>query len=247
MPNIRLVLEYDGTDFHGWQKQPGLRTVQGTVESAVLSISREKIQLVGSGRTDAGVHARAQVANFSTRARHSPATWRAALNAHLPPDVAVIEADRVPEAFHARRSAVARVYEYRILQRETPSPLQRRFAWLLKGSLDLRPMRRTAVLLRGRHDFTSFAAAGAETEDRTIDLRRAEILREGSGLLFTFEADRFLWHLVRNLVGFLVATGQGKISPRRALAVLAARDRRQAGPIAPAQGLCLANVRYPEL
>jgi len=245
MPNIRLVLEYDGTDFHGWQRQPHLRTVQGIVEEALGQVSGEKFNLIGSGRTDTGVHAEGQVANFLTVARHSGATWRAAVNAHLPEDIVVVHADRVAEDFHARFDATGRTYRYSVLERETRSALYRRSAWVLQGRLDLQAMRRAAAFLRKHQDFTSFAAAGAPTENRIVDLRRIEIRRDRELLTFTFEADRFLWHMVRNLVGFLAEVGRGKVPPRETAQVLEARDRRRAGPIAPAQGLCLVAVSYP--
>jgi tRNA pseudouridine38-40 synthase len=244
MQNIRLVIEYDGTDFHGWQRQPGLRTVQGEIEGAIFRVSRERVGLIGSGRTDAGVHARGQVANFVTNARHSPVTWRAALNANLPADLAVVLADRADRDFHARRSAKGRVYEYRILRRPARSPIEGRFAWHLAVPLDVAAMRRAARLLRGKHDFSSFCAAGDEQEDRWVDLREIRLLKEGESLLLRFEASRFLWHMVRNIVGFLVEVGRGRIAPSEVGPILEARDRRRAGPTAPPQGLCLMEVRY---
>jgi tRNA pseudouridine38-40 synthase len=248
MPNVRLVLEYDGTDFYGWQKQSGLRTVQGTVEEAISKISREKPKLIGSGRTDAGVHARGQVANFLTDASLTPREWLKALNAHLPPDVAVLRADRAPEEFHARYSAVGRIYEYRVLQRKVRSPLELRFAWHVPSPLDLAAMRKASGLLRGGNDFTSFTAAGAETQNRRVALRRLSIGRSGESLLFTLEASHFLWHMVRNIIGLLVEVGLGRIHPGKTSQFLRARDRR-AVPVAPApaQGLCLLKVQYPRL
>jgi tRNA pseudouridine38-40 synthase len=244
MPNIRLVIEFDGTDFHGWQRQPGLRTVQGEVEGAIFRVSGERVGLIGSGRTDAGVHARGQVANFMTNARHAPDVWQAALNAHLPPDVAVVRADRAERDFHARRCAKGRVYQYRILRRPARSPLEERFAWHLAAPLDVATMRRAARRLRGKHDFSSFCAAGDQQEDRRVELREIRLRTEGERLLLTFEASRFLWHMVRNIVGFLVEVGRGKIPVREVEPILDARDRRRAGPTAPPQGLCLIEVKY---
>ncbi|HET6369889.1 MAG TPA: tRNA pseudouridine(38-40) synthase TruA [Nitrospiria bacterium] len=248
MPNVRLILEYDGTDFHGWQKQPGLRTVQGIVEGAISRISGEKPKLIGSGRTDAGVHARGQVANFLTEASLACGEWRKALNANLPPDVVVLRADRAPKEFHARHSAVGRVYEYRVLRREVRSPLDLRFAWHVPRPLDISAIRKASVLLRGVHDFTSFSASGSENQNPRVNLRRLGIGRSGELLLFTLEASHFLWHMVRNIVGLLVEVGLGRIHPGKTSQFLGARDRR-AVPAAPAppQGLCLIKVQYPRL
>jgi tRNA pseudouridine38-40 synthase len=244
--NVRLVIQYDGTDFHGWQKQPGLRTIQGTIEDAIFRISREKPKLIGSGRTDSGVHARGQVANFQTAASLPPAAWLKALNANLPPDVAVVRVDPAPDDFHARHCAIGRTYEYRLIRRTIRSPLDHRFSWHVPRPLDLSAMRKASGLLRGRHDFTSFSTAGSETQNRMVDLRRLSIGRSEEFLFFTLEASHFLWHMVRNIVGLLVEIGLGRIHPGKTRQFLGARDRRSV-PVAPAppQGLCLIKVRYP--
>jgi tRNA pseudouridine38-40 synthase len=248
MPNVRLILEYDGTDFHGWQKQPGLRTVQGIVEGAISRISGEKPKLIGSGRTDAGVHAREQVANFLTEASLACGEWLKALNANLPPDVAVLRADSAPKEFHARHSAVGRVYEYRVFRREVRSPLDLRFSWHVPRPLDLSAIRKASVLLCGVHDFTSFTASGSETQHRRVDLRRLSICSSKGFLLFTLEASHFLWRMVRNIVGLLIEVGLGRIHPGKTSQFLGARDRRSVpSSPAPPQGLCLIKVQYPRL
>lgn len=247
MPNIRLVLEYDGTEFHGWQKQPGLRTVQANIEEAVFLVSRQRPVLIGAGRTDAGVHARGQVANFRTQSSIPPSKWPFALNAHLPADIAVVFANHVLKDFHARHSATGRVYEYRLIQKKTRTPLERHFSWRVSYPLNLKLMREAASLLKGTHDFTSFCAVRTETENRMVDLKRIDIIRQDESVVLTFEAPRFLWHMVRNIVGCLVEVGRGKVAYQDVIPRLEGQVVRHKSPLAPPQGLCLVEVRYDKV
>lgn len=243
--NIRLLLEYDGTPFCGWQMQPLGPSVQSTLEDAIRKVTGEEVRIKGSGRTDAGVHAVGQVANFHTAARMEADAFRRALNSVLPPGVAVLAADEVPSAFDAQFSALAKTYRYRLLSRRDPSPLEARRAWHVPVPLDLGRMRAAAESLRGRLDFSSFRAAGCVAADPVRTLRRCEISRAGDVVAFELEADGFLRHMVRNIVGTLVEVGRGRFSPNDIAGIIAARDRTRAGMAAPAWGLYLLRVEYP--
>ena len=278
MRNILLILAYDGTDFHGWQRQPGAATVQERVESAIQRITGERVVIYGSGRTDAGVHAAGQVANFSTDCAIPCANLIKALNGFLPPAIRIKEASEVPEKFHARYSARTKTYRYRILQAAFCSPFIGRFVWHYPYPLDRRCMANAAGSIVGEHDFTSFAGSAGEgpygpswTGKDQLDLSPPEhgksvpLLEpepEARSMIRTIFSSRILWrpraqilvyetrgsgflrHMVRNIVGTLVEVGQGKLAPQDILAILEARDRRRAGPTAPAQGLCLMKVEY---
>jgi tRNA pseudouridine38-40 synthase len=247
MPNIRLTIEYDGTAYHGWQRQASVPTIQHAIESAIARISRESVTVIGAGRTDAGVHALAQTANFHTRATLDPAAWQRALNAVLPDDIAVIAAEAVDDSFHARFSARGKRYRYLVMNRPSPSPLWRRSAWHLFRPLNLARMRRGAAFLIGSHDFSAFRAADHAhhpSDDTVCRLMRCAIRRDGDLVLFDLESDRFLKYMVRNIVGTLVQVGIGARDPRQIQAILAGKDRTRAGPTAPPQGLTLTAVAY---
>ena len=249
MTRLLLALEYDGTDFCGWQVQDGGRSVQGVVEEAIAKITQESVRISGAGRTDAGVHAQGQCAHFDTQTRLAPLELRRALNAVLPDDVAVARALPVPPDFHARYSALAKTYGYRILRSPTGSPLRRRQTWHLHGPLDLAAMRAAAAPLLGEHDFAAFRGApgGADPGQGTVrTLSRLEIHSRDGEVQVRAEAPGFLRYMVRNLVGTLVEVGQGRRPLEHAARVLASRDRSRAGPTAPAHGLCLLHVSYPE-
>ena len=247
MPNIRLTIEYDGTAYHGWQRQASVPTIQHAIESAIATISRESVTVIGAGRTDAGVHALAQTANFHTRATLDPAAWQRALNAVLPDDIAVIAAEAADDSFHARFSARGKRYRYLVMNRPSPSPLWRRSAWHLFRPLNLARMHRGAAFLIGSHDFSAFRAADPAhhpSDDTVCRLTRCAIRRDGDLVLFDLESDRFLKYMVRNIVGTLVQVGMGARDPRQIQAILAGKDRTRAGPTAPPQGLTLTAVAY---
>lgn len=246
---LRLLLEYDGTDFEGWQVQPRGRSVQGAVETALAKVTQEERRVTGAGRTDAGVHALGQVAHVDTASRLSPVELRRALNAVLPDDVAVRAVAVVAPDFHARFDAAAKRYAYLILNRAAPSPLLRRRSWHLRARLDLSAMRAGAALLVGTRDFAAFRGAPGgppphEATRRTLD--RLEVLRAGDEVRIVAEAPSFLRYMVRNLVGTLVDLGLGRCDPGDLSALLASADRSRAGPTAPACGLCLERVSYPD-
>jgi|UniRef100_A0A7V6A5W4 tRNA pseudouridine38-40 synthase len=243
--NIRLTLEYDGTCYHGWQRQKNALSIQEVIETALARITGEAVRLTGSGRTDAGVHALGQVANFATCSTVPLRAFRHGLNSLLPLDIAVLEAEEVPLTFHARYSALSKTYAYRLLNRPVRSPINRLHAWLLTASLDVAAMQQAATALRGEHDFSAFRAAGSRpgTAVRRVDEAVWRTRPEG-WLTFTISANGFLRGMVRSLVGTLVEIGKGKYPPEYLGEIMEKRDRRLAGPTAPPQGLFLVKVEY---
>jgi tRNA pseudouridine38-40 synthase len=245
--NIRLLLEYDGTRYHGWQRQADTATIQQTLEEALARLTGEAAALIGSGRTDAGVHARGQVANFHTTSAIPLTAFHHGLNSLLPRDIAVLEAQEAEPAFHARKSARAKTYEYRILNRGNRSPLYRKYAWWIAPPLDLAAMAQAAATLIGEHDFTAFRASGS---DNLNPVRRvlAANWRKGPGdwLTFTITATGFLRGMVRSLVGTMAEVGRGKAPPAILKELLESGARHLAGPTAPPQGLYLVEVFYEE-
>ncbi|MGD9763360.1 MAG: tRNA pseudouridine(38-40) synthase TruA [Candidatus Binatia bacterium] len=241
--HYRLFIEYDGTDFHGWQLQPGARTVQGELEAAVARLFGAPARVAAAGRTDAGVHACGQVATFRVDADVSPDVVSRALNALTAADLVVRAADVVADEFDPRRAARQRCYVYRIWNRREPSPFWRRYAWHVPYLLDLALMNRAAAELLGEHDFSSFRAAGCEAAGPVRRVLRSEVRQEGALLCYEIAATAFLRHMVRNIAGTLVEVG-GARRDADLTPLLAARDRTQAGITAPAHGLCLQHVAY---
>jgi tRNA pseudouridine38-40 synthase len=263
--NLRLILAYDGSEFAGWQVQPGLATVQGTLASAIGRLSGENVLPQGSGRTDAGVHALGQVATFATESPIRLENWLKALNELLPPAIRVLEMKEVALDFHARKSAWAKTYRYRLFRGPVCPPFLARYVWHYPYPLDEAAMAEAAPMIVGEHDFTSFAAVDAERRDRADpnenlghggqpEVRgQAENVRtifssswarEGDEFIYSVRGSGFLHHMVRNLVGTLVLVGKGSLKREDVGRILAARDRSAAGPTAPANGLYLVNVEY---
>lgn len=248
MACYRLTLAYDGTAYAGWQVQPRARTIQGTLEEALARIVGASVRVTGSGRTDAGVHALGQVASFECDTRLSPQDLCRALNACTPADVCIRSLELVPPGFHALRDAVAKRYRYVLQTGPQRDVFCRHLVWHLPGDLEVEGMRAAARWLVGCHDFRSFEASGAprRTSVRTVHRLTLERYRcHGvASLAIEVEADGFLYNMVRNIVGSLVLVGQGVRPPAWLRDVLAGRDRRLAGPTAPAQGLMLLHVAY---
>jgi tRNA pseudouridine38-40 synthase len=242
--NIKITIEYDGTHYHGWQVQPNGESIQSVLERAVSTFLGTPTRVTGSGRTDAGVHALGQVANFVSTKDYEPHRIRRALNALTPADIAVKEVEIAADSFDARRDGRSRVYEYHILNRPTASPFQLNRAWHLHEPLDVEAMRAAIRCLIGEHDFTSFRAAGCEAVHPVREVYRTSVERHGELLVYTIEATAFLRHMVRNIVGTLVEVGRGLRTPQSFSELLEARDRTKAGPTAPAQGLFLVEVKY---
>jgi tRNA pseudouridine38-40 synthase len=244
--NIKMVLAYDGTQYHGWQWQKNALTIQAIVEERIQVLTREHVTLIASGRTDTGVHALHQVCHFLSHTDMDPESIRKGLNSLLPEDILVRHAEQAPLDFHARYSVKSKTYEYRILNREQPDLFLRHYAWHVARKLDMAVMKACVFLLRGRHDFSSFKSARSDNLNPVREMIRAELHEtpDSGQILFTFEADGFLRHMVRNIVGTVVEVGSGRISPDEFLKILEARDRKRAGLKAPPQGLFLTMVRY---
>ena len=242
---IVLIVEYDGTRYHGFQLQAGLPTIQRELETAIQELTGERIRLMTASRTDAGVHAKGQVVSFRTGSTHSLETFVQGLNYYLPKDIAVKAAHRTEDSFNVRRQAVSRDYNYYILNSSTRSPLRDRFCCLVPGQMDIGLMNRAAQALIGEHDFASFVnnneAAAKSTVRRML---RAEMRREGDLVTFNMVANSFLMHQVRNTIGTLLRVGRGKMSVEEFCSILEAKQPGLAWPTAPARGLCLMQVNY---
>jgi tRNA pseudouridine38-40 synthase len=245
VPVFKLVLEYDGAAFAGWQVQPARDTVQGALETAIARVSGRRVRVVGAGRTDAGVHAEGQVASARIETALGAERLRLALNGVLPASVVVVRASEAPESFHARRDARAKRYRYAIWNGAIRSPLRAPRAWCLQRPLDLAAMRCAAAAFVGTHDFASFQTAGSDVATTERTLERLDVEGAAGGeMVLGFEGTGFLRHMVRNLTGTLVEVGSGRRGASEMPALLAARDRRRAGRTAPAHGLTLEWVRY---
>ena len=242
--NVVLTIEYDGTDFSGWQRQSRRPSVQAEVERAIQAVTRECVDLIGAGRTDAGVHALGQVANFHTASRIATDRFPRALNAHLPKTIRILSAWEGAPDFHARYSATGRTYRYAVLNRPAPSAILRAHTYHVPAPLELHAMQEAVTPLLGMHAFTAFRGVGSGERTTVCTLRRADVVRGGETVIFTFDADRFLRHMVRFIVGTLLRVGQGKLQPDAVAEILAAENNQQAGPRAPAHGLFLVRVTY---
>jgi tRNA pseudouridine38-40 synthase len=256
--NWKLVLAYDGTEFHGWQVQPDRPTIQGELANAIERVTGQRVLPQGSGRTDAGVHARGQMASFALNGPIPAENLQRALNRTLPESIRILSAEPAPPDFHARHSVTAKTYEYRIFRGEICPPWTARFAWAIRWTLDPARLEAAAQLITGTHDFSSFAASDPDMTVRKAAQENAQPSREGnvrtifaSGwtedgdlLLYRVRGDGFLHHMIRNLVGTFVDAGRGQIAPEDVARILAARNRSEAGATAPARGLFLVRVEY---
>lgn len=244
MPTVKLILEYDGSRYAGWQRQPDQPTIQEAVETALYRLTQQRVSVIGAGRTDSGVHALGQVASFRIERVRTPREWIRGLNAWLPEDIAVRSAALVSDEFHARYAARGKLYEYRILNRGERPALDRAYLWHVHKPLDLALMEQAAAHLIGAHDFSSFEGTLTDNEDPVCDLRQLSLRRDGHLMTIQAYADRFLKHMVRAIVGTLVEVGHSKRAPDTLKNILAAKDRRAAGRTAPPHSLFLMRVDY---
>lgn len=245
MPRYALGVEYDGTDYFGWQTQHQEPTLQATLERALSFVAGAPVEVICAGRTDTGVHALGQVVHFDTPALRSERAWVLGCNSNLPSTLAVRWAREVSDQFHARYSARRRAYRYRLVVRPTRPALDGRYAVWVREALDIAAMRAAAQWLVGEHDYTSFRTVACQARSPVRHLYRADAEVHGEIIDWHFEANAFLHHMIRNLVGSLLVVGRGERPPEWIAEVLAARDRTKAGPTAPPHGLVLMSARYP--
>ncbi len=245
MHNLKMVVEYDGRGYHGWQRQKGQTTVQQVLEESIGRITGENVRVIGSGRTDAGVHALKQTAHFKTASPLAVQNLQRAINSYLPADIVVKELTEVAQPFHARFDVQSKVYMYQIFHAPIRSVQYRHLAWHVRPPLDLSAMERGLACLKGRHDFSSFCGKREVNRDCVRDLKEARLERTSPELIRIYlEADGFLRYMVRAIVGTLVEVGKGKRKPEELSDILAARERKSAGITAPPQGLFLVDVKY---
>lgn len=244
MSTFKLTIEYDGTDYHGWQVQPGMTTIQGTLEEAVARIVGQRVYVMGAGRTDAGVHALGQVASLRASFSHPPDTLRRALTSVLPSDIAVTAVEEVDNDFHAQRCATWKRYRYTLLTRPYPSALERRYTLFVPYPLKINAMADAARTLIGTHDFSAFQAAHSSTESSVRTVLVAGFRQEGDHLSFEIVADGFLRHMIRILMGTLLDIGRGRLQAESLQAILESKDRNQASKTIAPHALCLLEVGY---
>jgi tRNA pseudouridine38-40 synthase len=242
MRNIKLLIEYDGTDYVGWQRQLNGKSIQGEIERVLCEVLQEKVDVIGAGRTDSGVHARGQVANFHTSSHLGTEEIHRALNGLLPEDIVVHHAEEVPLDFHARYSARERTYSYRI--NTVPTALMRRCSWWVKYSLNVDLMDQAGAAVVGMHDFKSFCKAEADVNNHICTVVLSKWSRDGATLRYEITANRFLHGMVRSLVGTMVDVGRGYTTMQEFLQILEAKDRREAGMAASARGLVLESILF---
>ncbi len=244
---FKLVIEYDGTAYHGWQRQKSDRSIQAEIEKALTVMTRQAITLSASGRTDAGVHALGQVAHFTCETAIEQEAFHLGLNSLLPGDIVIKACTTMPDSFHARYDARRKTYRYRILNRRVPTAVDNRYVWHIRQKLQLEPMQAAATQVVGEHDFKAFEGTGSPRSSTVRNIFRATLKRAAEGyLIFEIEGDGFLRYMVRNIVGTLVEVGRGRITPGDFKNILESRDRDQAGATAPPQGLFLVSVGYDD-
>ena len=246
MKRIKLVTAYDGTNYHGSQIQNNGETIEGVLKAELSSLLKEEINLIGASRTDAGVHARGNVFVFDTTSRIPPEKFTYALNARLPEDIRVQDSCEVPMDFHPRHQDTIKTYEYKILNRKLPLPEYRLYAHFTYEALDLEKMNEACVHFIGEHDFASFCAAGSQVESTVREIYDLHVEKSGDLLTISVTGNGFLYNMVRIIAGTLLKVGSGHMQPEEIPGILEAKDRKMAGPTAPARGLTLVQIRYPE-
>ena len=244
MRNVKLTVEYDGSGYFGWQVQPDQLTVQSELEAALSRITDSPVSAIASGRTDAGTHALGQVVNFKTSSAIDNASLVRGTNSLLPDDIAIRKAEDAPPDFHARYSALSKLYCYLILNREEPSAFYRNYAWHIPYALDLEAMASALPIIIGKKDFSSFRAVSSGDRNPIRNVLNAQVSSKGDTIRFELEAESFLRHMVRVIVGTMVEVGRGKLKPEEIVEILEDRDRAAAGPTATASGLYLVKVKY---
>ncbi|WP_454052623.1 tRNA pseudouridine(38-40) synthase TruA [Clostridium sp. Marseille-Q7071] len=244
MKNIKLIVEYDGTNYSGWQKQNNNITVQGTLEEILSELTKEKIEIIGCSRTDSKVHARKYICNFHTNSTIPSHKFREALNVGLPCDIAILESSEVPLNFHARYDCIGKKYSYTILERSVKATIDRNFTYQCKYNLDIAKMQEATKHFIGTHDFSAFRNNGSSVKTSTRNITELKVEKLGNYVKIYASADGFLYNMVRIIVGTLVDVGTNKIKPETIIDIINSKDRSEAGKTAPPQGLCLEEVYY---
>jgi len=244
MPNIKLVIQYDGTDYSGWQKQPSMVSIQETIEDAIFKVTGEKVNLIGAGRTDKGVHAQGQVANFITNSNIPADRFKYAINSNLPEDIRIIESEQVHDSFHSRYDAKGKKYTYTIFNGKILNPIYRRYSYHVPYELNLNDMNQAAKYFLGTHDFSAFMSSNSSVKSTIRTLYHVELKKDGDLIYVSLQGNGFLYNMVRIIVGTLVEVGTGKLTPSSIVHIIESKDRKKAGHTAPAKGLCLEKVYY---
>lgn len=244
MRNIRLTIEYDGTNYSGWQKQKTERTVQGSIEEAINKLTKEKVKLIGSSRTDAGVHARGMVANFKTNSRIPPNQFREAINTKLPDDISIIKSEEADEGFHATYCSLSKTYSYTIINRYQKVALKKNYVHHVRDALDIDKMKEACNYFIGMHDFKAFKTEGSSVKTTVRTIKELYIVSEGEKIKVFITADGFLYNMVRIIVGTLIRVGRGKIKPHEIEDIIVNGDRSKSGPCVSPKGLVLEKVYY---
>lgn len=244
MKNIKLLIEFDGTNYAGWQKQPKINTVQQTLEKAIADLTNEKIELIGSSRTDAGVHARGFIANFKTNSSIPSDKFREALNCRLPDDIVILKSDEVPIEFHSRYSSKGKKYSYTILNTYQRSAINRNYMYHIKNNLDINSMKEAAKYFVGNHDFSAFRSTGSSAKTTERIIYESEIIKQGQIIIYNVHGNGFLYNMVRTMVGTLINVGIKKNAPEDIEKIILSKDRSKAGQCVPGCGLCLEKVYY---
>ncbi|MCX7903673.1 MAG: tRNA pseudouridine(38-40) synthase TruA [Caloramator sp.] len=244
MKNIKIVIEYDGTRYCGWQRQKNGVSIQETIEGAIEKVTGEKIEIIGSSRTDAGVHAKGQVANFYTSSSIPSEKICYAINSFLPDDIVILSSEEVPQDFHSRYNSKGKRYSYTILNRRMPSALLKNYSAHIPYELNFEDMIRASRYFLGEHDFSAFKSTGSSVKGSVRNIRGLDLIKDEDIIKMYIEANGFLYNMVRIIAGTLIEVGRGRIKPDDIPLIIESKDRKKAGPTAPAQGLCLEKVYY---
>ncbi len=244
MRNIKLTIQYDGTNYCGWQSQKNGIAIQDVIEKHLKKILNEKIKLIGSGRTDSGVHAKGQIANFKTSSNLPPGKIKKAINKNLPKDIVITKAVTTKESFHAQYSPKSKLYRYALSSKDTISPFNRNYVAKIPYKLDLGIMKKEAKTLKGKHNFSAFEGARSKRESAVRSIKDINIKKKNGSVYIDMESDGFLYNMARNIAGTLIEIGRGYYKPGAMKKILKSKNRKNAGPTAPAKGLCLMKVKY---
>lgn len=244
MKNIKLIVEYDGTNYCGWQKQKNGETIQQTIENAILKVTGEEIKLIGSSRTDAGVHAKMYVCNFSTSSTIPPDKIGIVINHKLPEDIVILKSEQVDSTFHSRYSSKGKMYSYTILNRNERAAIGRNYAYQYGRNIDIEAMKKAAVYFLGKHDFSAFKSTGSSVKDNVRTITEVQVEKEGDYIKIYVSGDGFLYNMVRIMVGTLLEVGEKKVNPEYVKEIIESKDRKKAGKVVPAKGLCLEKVFF---